>query len=359
MVAKEDFQILSYKDFNYNSISGSKALITNKQISFNALDRRYVLEASFNQEVTWTITIDQPKTGAQYVQTGTSSRIDSSVFQWRGQSSNHIFFNATFLFDSIYVKLTFLGTDKINTSALRYRATNGGAAKYKEYYESLGRKMILVDNFDNGSQYDGINEWTDSRLKQEFFDAVDQGVVLENSFDHYIDGAKSFRLKGTDLNKNAYIGGVNTFSLSSLCARTAGLQANLMQEYDASELYVNFYVYGVLNQSMLQVKVYEIDDYSNFRPDNSSFVYDGDAQKYNDAWTSDVLVDWTGWKLVSLRYKDFKRANDPNYGGNGNGLLEPAKVTGLAITLISQEAFPQGEVYIDYVNFTNNGPFIP
>jgi hypothetical protein len=357
--AKDGFAILSYSDNNYNSNTGVKTAVTLRQIFFNALERRYVVDAKFNQEVTWYLTIEQPKTGAQWKTQGTSNKIDSSTFQWRGQSSNNIFFNGGFLFDSVYVTLSFLGTEFKHVSPLRYRANAGGAGRYKEYYASMGRNMILVDNFDNGSQYDGSTEWTDSRLKQEFFDAVDGTVILENSYDHYIDGTRSFRMKGTDYNKNAYIGGVNTFSLSSLCSRTPGAKKNLMDESDPNELYVNFFLYGVVNQSAVQVKVYEIDNTDNFRPDNTTFVYDGDAQKYNDAWTYDIVVNWTGWKLVSLRYKDFKRANDPNFGGNGNGVLEPLKVTGLAITLTSQEAYPNGEVYIDYVNFTSGGPFIP
>lgn len=359
VTAKDGFKILSYKDNNYNSLTGAKITILNKQIFFNAIERRYTIDATFNQEVTWYLTIEQPITGAKWKVQGTSSKIDSSTFQWRGESSNFIFFNGGYVTDSIKVTLSFLGTDFTSTSTMRYRATSGGSGKYKEYYATMGRNMILVDNFDNGSQYDGSTEWTDSRLKQEFFDAVDGTVILENSYDHFIDGSRSFHMKGRDSNKNAYIGGVNTFSLSSLCSRTLGAEKNLMDESDPNELYVNFYLYGVVNQSAVQVKVYEIDNTDNFKPDNATFVYDGDAQKYNDAWTYDIVVNWTGWKLVSLRYKDFKRANDPNYGGNGNGVLEPLKVTGLAITLTSQDAYPDGEVYIDYVNFTSGGPFIP
>jgi hypothetical protein len=131
---------------------------------------------------------------------------------------------------------------------------------------------------------------------------------------------------------------------------------SLVNVTDPGDLYVNMYVYGVLNQTSLQVKLYEIDDFANFPSVNPSYVY-GNNQDSNDGWIYDMTTNWTGWKLVSIPYSDFKRANDPVYGGNGNGVKEPNKVTGMAITLTSQDAYPSGELYIDMVNLTTYGPF--
>jgi hypothetical protein len=354
--ARSDFAILSKAHYLYDKKAGTKSPVTTSIFiaTPNAFDKGYFLSATFTQEVTWFLTITHKITGAEYKLSGTSAQMDSSSMHWIGQNTNFKVFNHTTLADSVYVKLEFLGSDYTYMDTLRFRAPTAGPGALAGYYTNVGRKLIIVDNFDGVSQYITNIETTDSRLKQEFADALDAPVILENSLTYCVDGIKSFHMKGKDSNKNSYIGGINTFSLVSLAERT--IPESKVNVTDPADLYVNFYLYGVLSQTALQVKLYEIDDYANFPSANPSYLY-GDNQDSNDGWIYDMTVNWTGWKLISIPYRDFKRANDPVYGGNGNGIKEPNKITGMAITLTSQDAYPSGELYLDMVSLTTYGPF--
>lgn len=364
--ARSDFQFSTPKHYMYNvdtKISTEFFPAVTGRITMTAVPTRYYLQSTFSQEVTWNLEIYQPLTGAKKIIEGTSAQLDETNALWDGTTSNNILFvaiGASDPTDSVFITLSFLGTDQTFTQRAKFRGGVGGATApggYEAYFQAKGGMFLLIDDFDNHSIYDGTNEYTDSRLRQEFFDAVDGTVVLENSYEHAANLNRSFHYKGTDKNKNAYVGGINTFSLESISKTNAA--ESRIPNVDPSDLYFNFFVYGVSNQTTLQVKVYELENTQNYQSVTPSFVYDSEAQKNNDAWTYDVITNWTGWKLVSVKYSAFKRANDPNLGGNGNGIKEPNRISGLAITLTSQDAFPSGEAYIDFVNFTTYYPFVP
>jgi hypothetical protein len=370
--ARADFAILSTANYLYNKRLQNTELIPVPSLpatiamdcillrdqptnaASKTLDRGFCLYAQFSQEVTWFLTISQDGTGAEYKLSGTSSQLDSTSMFWIGQNTNNRFFTHTLITDSVWITLEFLGTDYTFKERLRFRSSLGGPSNLPSYYKAVNRKLIIVDNFDGTDQYDRgtKKESTDSRLRQEYSDAVDAPVILENSLAQRVDGVKAFHMKGTDANKNSYIGGINTFSLFSLAEPNKA--ESRVDVTDPADLYVNFYLYGTLSQTALQVKIFEIEDFANFPSANPTYIYN---QSANDGWIYDMTVNWTGWKLVSIPYKDFKRASDPTNGGNGNGIKEPNKVTGMAITLTSQEAFPAGEIYLDYVSLTTYGPF--
>ena len=289
--------------------------------------------SAFSHNVTWTITIRGLQSGAVKTITGLSNVINASNSTWDGGASDVYFFKDG---ENAVATLTFLGStitldDTINIIEQKlYNTSTFNGVKYQ-----------LIDDFEgyNGDAQDG--RWFDGA----FSDLGDGTVIKGATTAIKVEGDKSYRFSGTDVNSNSWLAGINTDSINSI--------VNLFTETDPDKFYVNLYVYGTGKEfSSIQVKAYEVDDYF---PVNKKY-----NQANNDAYVADIMIDWVGWKLVSLRYADFKRGSDPAAGGNGNGIKEPQKVVGFALGLNSLPTFgKQVEAYVDFVIVTQGGPFKP
>lgn len=316
--------------FIVNSFLGTTVPAAGRLINFNnASVGKVGFEASFSHPVTWTITITGDN-GAVKTLTGMSDTIAKLETFWSGGTSNHVQFNQG---DSAKAVLTILGHDRTYTTPsfkiIQSRRYNGNI------YGDI--RHILMDDFESAT--------TIRSLSGKFKDLGDGFVISGLSATHKISGLYSYRMMGTDLNSNSWLAGINTEPLDS-----AFKSAPFILTTDPNQLYINMYVYGTGKaNSAITVKLYERDVEGS--------PYD---QTVNDGYVYDIIVNWTGWKLVSIRYVDFKRASDPALGGNGNGLKEPNKVVGAALQLTSLPTFgKEVEAYFDFMMLTENGAFNP
>jgi hypothetical protein len=287
--------------------------------------------AVFSDSVSWTITITQPATGAVKTITGLSKSIDQTNAVWNCTSSNVYFFTRL---KPVTAVLSFLGSD-ITLSApiniFNFYNYNGKTIN--------GVKYTLVDDFDK------LGTATYAVTGSVYPDPADANVVLEfdsvNKVESGIFTGNSYHMKGSDANKNGYLGGMNTITLDAL--------NGAVNVTDPNELYINLYIYGSGKaNSSLEVKVYELDS-----------VRGGTYTEYNnDGWINDIIIDWAGWKLVSLKYSTFQRARDPLHGAGGNGIKQPDKLCGMAISLLSNPVTGADvDLNFDYVILSEGGPF--
>jgi hypothetical protein len=319
--APEGFAIItpldaSDSDLNLNFTIGTKSVY---------------FTGDFSHEVSWTITITGQTSGAQKIITGLSNSLNASNALWDGSSSNMIFFKQS---ESAIVVLSFLGT------TITDGLTFGTLIKTKSYNGTFnGVKYTVVEDFEAAAS-------SSFNMGSSFKDLGDEPVVNGATATIQLQGAKVYYFQGMDKNSNSWVAGVTTDSLD---CNAAFVNTTVPLE----DFYINLYVYGTGKEnSSIQIKTYEIDD-----PASYNGTYD---QTTNDGWVYDIYATWTGWKLVSARYSNFKRAADPTLGGIGNGIKEPSKITGFGLGLNSVPTFGYDvEAAADMLVVTEGGPFIP
>jgi len=319
--------------------ASSQFSVTGNQFSASAPSVNFYFSqvyftSTFSEEVTWKITIKGTVSGAARVLTGTSSGLNASNTLWAGNSDNIYFFRKG---EKCIAELSISGSTIVLTTSILI-------INVYDYDGNVinGVAYTLIDDFDGG----GVPMASISK------DGFDSDVIMGVDTLIKVQGLKSFKMEGTDVNGNSWSGGINHTMLKEI-----KLNGKTPKTTDPQKLYINLYVYGTgMPNSAIEVKAFEVDDTLNLK-NIASYSYE---QNKNDAWIVDLPVTWTGWKLVSLQYSSFRPAADPAAGGNGNKLREPNKITGLAISLLSFPN-PLGHtgLSIDYVTFTEGGVFIP
>lgn len=322
-----------------NSFTCNKSSVNFNKVVGNGFDSVF-FKATFSDSVSWTITLTQAS-GAMKVITGLSNKIDQFNAKWNGSSSNIYFFKRKELVTAV---ISFLGSDiKLTTTLdiLQVFLYNGKTIN--------GVKYTLLDDFDGGSAF--VNGTSTKLTGSTYPDLQDINIVSDFDSLIKIQGKFSYMMSGTDLNKNSYLAGMNEEPLLALY-----VVGEMLTVTDPNDLFVNLYIYGTGKpNSAIEIKAYELDTLSN--ASIPGYVYD---QKYNDGWLNDIIIDWTGWKLVQLNYSKFQRARDPKMGGSGNGIKEPNKITGFAASLLSQPVIGASvDLRFDYVILSEHGTFTP
>ncbi len=313
--ASADFKVLSVVRNRIND--GYRLANSNSPLVYNM---------KFSQEVTWKITITSKATGAYQEFNGFSDTIADYNFKWRGSSAGYRFFSVA---DTAIINLTVLGReipvfrDTINIINLPNLSNNN----------IKGVFHYLVGDFESGGNSFGT----------PYNDVSDDGskfIAVLDEISDKVQGLSSFYFAGSDaLNPNTYVGGCDTRNLYDL--------AQKFSKISPDSTYINLYIKGTEKKgTSLLLIVYEQDGETG-----SSFNLN-----INDKYQNRVVVDWVGWKLVSIPYSKFTKATSG--GGLGNNELESDKISGFSIQL---ESYPDGgkdvEAYIDYVIFTQGKPF--
>jgi hypothetical protein len=317
---------------SFNVTSSLQAYKLSDNSTTNVGDFQYdsvYYKAKFNESVSWTLTISGLTSGATKTITGLSDSLDYTNAIWSGNSTSPRFFVNG---EQAVAELSFLGS----SIAVKDTITLSSAIVYGGKTIN-GVKHIFVDGFEgSGKILETSHDFADDPYN--FY-----GVNGDTS----IDGSFSYKFGGLDVNSNSWLSGSNT-RLTALYGFISPTLTN------PEELFVNIYVFGTGKaNTSVQLKLYEQETL----PVPS---YDQYKQDQNDGYVYDIAVEWIGWKLVSARYSDFKRANDPATGGNGNGIKEPWKVSGVGYNL---NCFPtpgkEVGAYVDYLILTEKGKFIP
>lgn len=303
-------------------------------VPFNG-DSAY-FNVTFSDKVSWVISITNDMNGAQKEIVGVSDKIDATNSVWYWDSDNDEFFTRSVNFTA---ELTVTGFDeklsvtkKIGTAKTFHQKTFTSDKGIEIYH-------VVIDDFDAG----------DNR-NFELSPAIDGADDVAFEITNAVSGEElCMQLKGTDLSFNGWCGDLST-------GNEALVNEDLKTE-DPSDLYFNLLIYGSgTENTKVQLFAWEIDDETNFN-DAKTGGYSL-VTSLNDKWVYDVNVTWTGWKMVSVAYDEFQKANDPATGGNGNKVKEPARISAVGASLLSDPQ--QGstvETYVDHYVLTQGGKF--
>lgn len=332
-------------DFDPSAVSISNGTQLNSIV--NAIP---TIQASWGERATYKLSIEGLVSGAIKTFEGTAESIDTT---WNGTSSSMMFFRRE---ENAVVRLSLVGakTDFVSEDTIQLRTIFSFDGKVLN-----GVKYILIDDFDNGSQ-------TPLNVGSPSPDRAD--INVDFGFSNIaVQGLNSLKLKGTDLNGNSWSGDVSHEHLAQLLNKTSVSQLQIDSGIPADQLFVNAFIYGAgAENTAVQFKISEVDggDTLKTRADIANWLGAGQAVDQltpystadNDGYVFDVVVDWEGWKLVSIPYASFRAANDPNNGGGGDRIKESYKISGFTASLLSFPLVGQStETYVDYIMFTQGG----
>lgn len=347
--ASSDFN----KEINFELVQNGA--VNNEIIDFSIKDvDKAHFQVPFNERVSWEIAITGYSSGAKKIIQGVSKEINQENSLWSyGRSSNIFFFREN---EFVNIELNVAGID--TTYSLDSVLFQGEFSWSRKTINNI--KYFVVDKFNSAD----VNP---SRgLSATTMDKKDLDVNISVSSAVSVEGEYSLFMTGIDFDDNGWIGDKNHERLLELYNVMSVDQLPIDSAVKQDELYFNIFIYGNTDypSSTVELKVCELDDSTyKTREDIRFYSYGPDENQItstqraiSDAWLYDIIVDWDGWKMVSVPYSMFRAANDPKKGGNGNRLKEPWRITGMIVSGLS---FPKTGVevnaYVDYLTITQYG----
>lgn len=283
--------------------------------------------AQFSQEVTYFLTLRSEK-GASKTFTGKAA--DLSKVKWDGGHDGLYFFNSN---DKVFAELSFLGTNvklqdtlTITTPKSYGRLVEDfelakpplpqvvpGHLKFPAGWYTFGKEASAKAP-DEDKYYNGVVEYSPSNPK----------TIQPPSGNRYL------KVMGTDVNVDFFVDGAGMQSKFNL------LTAN------ADSIYFNVFVYGTGNISDKgSIKIAEDDNGKG-----------GVQDIVEDELFYDFKINWTGWKLVSVKYSDFSFTA----ANTGNRIREPKKAGKMGFALLSDPSGAKVSLIFDYPIFTYGKP---
>jgi hypothetical protein len=335
-----------FKAFVKSKISGVSTEIVDYNLATQRLqfsNRNAYFTASLSHRVTWKLTLTGLNSGAEYTFMETSDVINEGNTFWEGRNQGSRFFVPD---EVVAVKLSFCGSSIVELDTMKFNSTPASVFAY------TGKKLATLPNGDSVSCLLVVDDFESgvAPIRTSYSDQADGDgkAVFFESTAQQVDGLFSYFMTGTDKNGNTYCGGSSNENLTELYVFSRN------NTYPAEQTYINAYIYGTgASNTAILFQVYEADTATT-----STIASINVAS--TDMWYQLVEVNWTGWRKVSLRYADFRPANNPANGGSGNRIKQPDKIAGMAIELSSYpnpNASPT--LYLDVVSITTGGPFVP
>ena len=312
------------------------------------------VKSSWGENASFELIIKGNVSGAVKTYKGTAASFNTT---FDGLSSNIYLFKTG---EMASVELKLLGYDSIfvcsDTIKIKKPFKFDGESKD-------GISYFLIDGFDSLAMVP-LNSGSPSPDKN------DVDVIFNVTSSLSVQESNSLYLSGTDVNNNGWCGDVNHKHLGDLLNKDIS-DLPIDSGIDPENLYFNAFIYGTgTTNTAVRFKVSEIDnlgDSLNNRFDIYKWLKGTPEQineekltdystSDNDSWVFDVVVDWEGWKLVSIPYSKFSAASDPTNGGSGDKIKESFRISGISVSLLS---FPlTGEsvsTYVDYIMLTTGG----
>jgi hypothetical protein len=322
------------------------------------LEETLTFSATFNQKASWKVVVKGLKSGAEKYYNGVGDHFTNESVVFDGRSNSQRFFiSDEYLSASLYI----MGHDSIFTiDAIK-------TIKSYSYHRKVinGVKHIVVDNYEEA----GAFKYGPVSLAVAP-DVADSEVSILADTNYVVEGNRSFKMCGRDDNNNSWSGGMNSENLIDFYLVDNTSELLIDSGIAPTDLYFNMYIYGAGRESTsVQFKVYEYDHKTFMQGDTveapiksredmlsaAKVPYD---QSVNDGWIFDVEVTWTGWKLVSVPYSEFRAGNEFAMGGGGDRQKESWRICGMAVSLLS---FPKTgvftETYVDELVITQGGKF--
>jgi len=319
-------------------------------VQFYVDEDAFFESTTFSHDVTWTVKLRGLKSDAEMSFSSTGNKVNTTDAHWlRGKTSTIQFFEGG---ESFVSELHIAGLDTVYTDTLTYASSFDWN---RVVVEGVTHSVIEYFSMDQNA----------SGLSATSPDNNDDDVQIKVSSSQRIISGKSLMMKGFDANSNGWLGDINHERLLEFVNVNSLANLPVDSSVAIDKLYYNLYVFGDSDfpNTAVEIKVYENEDPSIVNraqlkalSNNDSETLTAAIQAISDAWIYDILIDWDGWKLVSVPYSGFRAANSLTKGGGGNRVKEPWRMCGIAVSLLS---FPtSGEevsTYVDFLTVTQGG----
>ncbi len=299
---------------NFKLIQPFKA---NKDSVNFATGDKVVFTAQFNKIVEWTISIKGKTSQAEKIIKGSSKTIDATNATWNGSTTNFPVFGI----EDCDVLLTIKDV----------------ADSFKVSEKIIGKKTnpgFTIADFETGL----LSTWT--KFIQTGAD-MDFKVKTDNLAP---EGGSYLNMAGT-VNWDWLIGLIDFPASAYGTANTLPLKAN------PDAVYFNAMVYGEPNTNP-SIVLFQIKE-----DENADGVINANNE---DQYDLEIRVDWSGWKLVSIKYNDIPSlVNGAPATPKGNALHNPDKIGKISMLHLANPSDGFASSKLDYIIFTDNEPLQP
>lgn len=306
---------------NVSEIYSDFALLENFKVSKDSVNfsnsESVNFSATFNKIVDWEIRIVGNTSKATKIISGESKTISVSNASWNGSTSIFPMFGKESCKATLHIK-DISDTFDVNVKIVGTKATPGFIiADFEAGLNAAWTKFIQ-----SGANMD-FKVKTDSLAPQ---------------------GKNYLNMAGT-VNWDYLIG------LIDFPATAYGSSTTFPLSTNPEDVYFNCLIYGVpnTNQSLVLFQ---------FKEDENA---DGTINANNeDEYDYQITVDWTGWKLVSIKYSDIVTlSNGSPTTPKGNGLHNPDKIGKISMLHLANPNDGFASTKIDFIMFTNSKPLEP
>jgi hypothetical protein len=292
----------------------------NPSNSINLATQDVYFDCTMPQRAEFKIEIVGLLSGAEKTIRGTHEAIDQANSTWSGDSDNINLFRTG---ESCSIELSFHGASKKYYDTILITG------------ENTYSNITLINSFE-GITFD--KNGPNAASYGNYFDGTDitqADIKTDNSL-KTCQGIQSVSFDGIDANNSYYIGGMYFYPPGTFYS---------FQGYSPDSLYLNVYVYSYGDNSANLSISYSEDD----NGDNVADLIN------DDNWVKEIPVEGSGWKLISVRLKDFND-NNPTVG---NGILNLNKIVGFNANFNAKTPGTRARLNLDYLNVSYVKPFQP
>lgn len=282
-----------------------------------AANENVVFTATFSKIVDWQISISGSTSHAKKILTGSSKSISAVNGLWNGSTTKFPIFKNENCIAMLTLK------DLPDTFYLPIKISQTKAIT-----------GFTVANFESGLN-PAWTKFIQSGANMDFKVKTDTLAP---------EGGKYLNMAGT-VNWDYLIG------LIDFPAQAYNSNVTFPLAVNPDAVYFNCLIYGVPNTNP-SIVLFQFKEDENA---NGSFTAASE-----DEYDYQINVDWAGWKLVSLKYSDFKcLVNGSPATPKGNGIQNPDKLSKISMLHLADPNGGFASTKIDLLIFTDNKPFEP
>lgn len=291
--------------------------VSTDTVDFEA-GQKAVFTASFNKIVNWEITVTGLSSNARKVITGQSREINSSNATWNGSTSVFPMFKQ----ENCIAKLKIENETDSFMLPVRVAKTKIDQGYIIADFET-GLKTAWTRFIQNGASMD-FKVKTDATAPQA-------GAYLN--------------MAGT-VNWDWLIGLVDFPASAYGTAKTFALNSN------PDNVYLNCLIYGDASAANTSLVLFQLKE-----DENADGVINASS---DDEYDYEIKVDWSGWKLISIKYSDIVTlVNGQPTTPKGNAQHNPDKLGKISMLHLANPNNGFASTKIDYIVFTNDKPLEP
>jgi hypothetical protein len=303
-----------------SDLNGKFSVINNLKASIDSIDFKsnesMFFTAEFSKVSSWKLEIIGQKSGAIKEISGIGNKLTNLETAWDGSTT----FFPIFQKEICTARLTFTGEKDtlLTTIKINQPKINPG---------------FIVADFESPFN-SGWSSFIQSGANMDF------QIKSNNSAPQ---GEGYLNMAGT-VDWDWLIGLIN-FKASAYGAKTFPLTSN------PNNLFFNVLVWGEpsLTNSLVLFQFQEDENVDGSFSTNSE-----------DMYSHQITINWTGWKLISIRYSDLQSlVNGSPAAASGNGVFEPNKLMQINMLHLANPSSGFAKSKLDYLIFTENKPLQP